>query len=314
MTNIEIEFKKYFTNTCDSVLVTEKADLDRTWWVRPSSLPYCGLRRFLTMAEKGLSEERHMNAESLYYTSTGSSIHTVFQKVLGRGGKILGNWKCPKCNYTRELKKYRVCPKCGTSMTMHYKELELNHLAWRGHLDGLYISIDGEWWVIDYKTCKLYFIHARHKSKSAWRPYVSYSEQQDHYVPLVERSLKIKIAGWMLVFLSRDEPFKQNFVFSRRMSENRKQAINNKIELISTMHKKIFKIEKVSEVAELYENKRCSSLSAHNNLFPFSPCPYAKDCFNRSDMVTKIKEIVHESKYLPLLQFMPKNIKKELYE
>lgn len=308
---IEKEFRQYLIETCDSVIITEKADLRRTFYVRPSSLPYCGLRRFLTLAEHGIKEEGTMNAQSLYYTSTGSSIHGVFQKVLGKGGKIVGDWICPTCKYERLLKTYRICPKCHTSMTSHYRELALGHLAWRGHLDGLYIARNGDVFVIDYKTCTLLALH-RMKSDH-WKPYLSYSEQQDHYVCLVEQAIKRKVAGWILVYLSRDNPFKQNSVYPRLMTENRKQVIRGKIELVSDMHKHLFKIQKVSEVAYLFENKRCSSLSAHNNIFPFDPCPYAGQCFNKSDMVAKAKEIVNTSKWLPLVQWMPNKIKRELY-
>lgn len=310
---MDSEFRTYLKETCESVIINEKTDPKRTFWVRPSSLPYCGLRRFLTLATHGVVEERSVNAQSLYFTSTGSSIHTTFQKVLGRGGRLIGNWKCPKCKLDRLLKKYKVCPRCGTSMTMDYRELELGHLAWKGHLDGLYIAKNGELWVVDYKTCKLQFIHQRQRAKTEWRPYVSYEEQQNHYVPLVERAIDRKIAGWMLVFLSRDDPFKQNFVYSRRMTDTKKQAINERIELISNIHKRIFKIEKAKDVSYLYQHKRCNSLADHNRLFPFDPCPFSKICFTKPEMVEQVKKTVKESEYLPLIQYMPKKIKRELY-
>src|SRR5205807_2043199 len=147
-------------------------DKKRIFYLRPSQLPFCGLRKFLNYAETGFPSTSDTQADKLYYTSAGTTTHLVFQKIAGRGGRIVGDWKCAKCGFGRILSQYKVCDKCGNAM--QYEEVEVAKGAWRGHLDNIYVAKNGEWWVIDYKTCKTKFIFEKR-----YGPSISYREQQN---------------------------------------------------------------------------------------------------------------------------------------
>ncbi len=242
----------------------------------------------------------------LYYTNVGTVTHSVFQAIVGKGGRIIGNWACPKCGFKRRMSTYKVCDECKTSMT--YEEVEVSYKAWRGHLDNIYIAKNKELWIIDYKTCMTKFIHEK------WGPSQSYVEQQSHYVVLLEEKLQRKIAGWMLVYLARENPIKMQRIISRRLREETKERLRKENNLYTKMHKKLWKIESLSEVKPLYLNKRCSNRADHDRTFRFDECEHVKECFKRSKMVGKIKRIVNESEHLPLIQYMPDKIKKDLYD
>jgi hypothetical protein len=307
MNPIEKEFRHYFKTTCDSVLVNENTEKRRIFYLRPSSLPFCGLRRFLKFAEEGIKFNADSKADKLYYTGVGSTTHLIFQKIIGRGGRIVGDWKCGGCGFERKLSTYKVCDKC--SSPMQYEEVELSKGSWRGHLDNIYIAQNGEWWVIDYKTCKTEFIF-----KKQYGPTASYREQQNHYTVMLEDKLQRKIAGWMLVYLARENPMKYQRIVSRRITDEAKEQLRQDNALYSRLHKHIFLVEKVSEVKILYENKRCADIKEHNRLYRFEPCKYADTCFKQSSMIERIRKIMKKTKWLPLKQFMPKDIKEQLYE
>lgn len=303
---IEQEFQAYLKNSIERVLLEEKVDPRRTFFLRPSSLPFCGLRRFLQWAEEGIKTVRDTPIAALYYTHVGSTTHAVFQQGVGQGGKIIGNWKCRKCGHRRELKTYRRCKKCGDVML--HEEIELGFDAWTGHLDGIYIAQDGSWWVIDYKTCGMDFIK-RAKAK----PSQQYVHQQNHYVALLEQKLGRPIKGWMLVYLARENPMKHNRVFSRRLKDETKEKLHKKNVRFSKLHKRIFKITEVEQVEKLIEHKHCQSREDHDRTFYFTKCPYREECFNPKALEKKVIAIVNKSKHLPLIQYMPGDIKRELY-
>ena len=192
---------------------------------------------------------------------------------------------------------------------MLYEEVEVSYQAWRGHLDNIYVSKQKELWIVDYKTCKAKFIYQKNYGASQ-----TYVEQQNHYVVLLEEKLQRKIAGWMLVFLAREDPIKMQRIISRRLREQTKERLRKENHLYTKLHKKVWKIESLPEVKPLYQNKRCDSKEEHDRAFRFDACPYVDVCLNRGKMVSKIKQIVRESEHLPLIKYMPEGIRRDLYE
>lgn len=300
------EFAGYLKGTFESVLLEEKPDPHRTFFLRPSSLPFCGLRRFLTWAETGFDGIKESPVAAVYFTRVGTTTHTVFQQALGQKGKIIGNWKCRKCSFRRELTTYKRCKKCGDMML--HEEIEIRAGAWAGHLDGIYVAEDGTLWVIDYKTCKLSFITDKNS-----RPAQQYVHQQNHYVTLLEHLLKKKISGWMLVFLAREDPIKYNRVFPRKLRIKTKEKLDKKNRLFSRLHKSIFKIEKTNETKKLIEHKHCTSIEDHDRTFRWNPCPYRNTCFKKLALKKTVDKVVRESSHLPLIQYMPQKIRRDLY-
>jgi hypothetical protein len=300
------EFLGYFRSSCESVLVNQDVEKKRIFFLRPSALPFCALRRFLTFAEEGIKLQTDAQAAKMYYTSVGITTHTVFERIIGRGGRIIGNWRCHACGFTRELQTYRVCKKCKGPM--QYEEVELSKGSWRGHLDNIYVAKNGEWWIIDYKTCRADFIF-----KKQYGAAHSYIEQQNHYLVLLEEKLGKKIAGWMLVYLARENPLKMQRIVQRRMNEETKAKMLQENKLYSRLHKKIFLIKDITEVKSLYRTKRCGDIREHDRIFRFNSCKYKDVCFNEKTMIDRVRIIMKNNSKLPLIQFMPKNIRKELY-
>ena len=304
MNNIEKEFKTYLNDSFNHIILTEPADRSRPFWLRPSSLPFCGLRRLLQFAEKGIPKFQDVRSETEFYTRVGSVSHLVFQKILGRGGKIIGDWYCPKCKVKRVLKTYRRCPKCNRPMK--HREVEVGHKVWRGHIDNIFVAESGEWWLVDYKTCRADFVKNDRPLPQ------SYVEQLNHYVPLLEKKTGQSVAGWMLVFLARENPFSLQKIVARKMSESRKKKVSKQAALYGRLHKHLLKVEDGEGVPLLYEHKRCANKSEHDQLFPYESCPYADVCFSEKKMMQKAVKIIEKSEHLPLIDKAPTRIREEL--
>lgn len=144
---------RYYIDQQTKVIYTDKdpneKPSNRSVELHPSSYPYCGLRQIYRDL-KGIKAEP-MDFYGEYYTSLGTLKHELMQKYLGRGKKILGDWKCLDCDYRMKLTTYKKCPKCQ-SVRLLYEEIGIKFGKWtHGHIDGV-VQINGKWYVIDYKT------------------------------------------------------------------------------------------------------------------------------------------------------------------
>jgi hypothetical protein len=302
---IELEFRQYAQESFNSVLFDEKVDKKRVFYMRPSSLPFCGLRRFLNYAENGIATVEEMQVEKLFYTKVGVQAHLVFQQSIGQGGRIIGNWRCRSCRKRRILTTYHRCT-CGDVML--HEEIGLTYKSWRGHLDGIYVAKNKGKWIIDYKTCSIKVIEKEH-----YTPSQTYVEQQTSYVPLLEEKLGEDIEGWMLVFLARENPMKMLRVVSRRLRDTTKAKVRKRLNLYSKLNKRVWKISYAEQVEPLIQYKRCESLKQHDQVYMWNKCPYAGVCFNERALARKVISIVDKSKHLPLIQYMPDKIKESIY-
>lgn len=303
-------YTSYFSRTCDSVLVDTPSDPTRTFYMRPSSLPYCPIRKFLTLASKGIPAVQTHDAGSLFYTSVGTTVHEVFQAILGRGGRMYANWVCRHCKNVAPFTTYAKCPKCKKSgADVDHQEISVAKLrGWRGHLDGVIRDADGVLWVIDYKTTNLDFV-----SRADSKPHKSYVMQQKAYVVLLEEILGEPVAGWCLVYLARDNPVKRRRLFSCVVSDAEKKVIRKKLVHMAKLHGQLFKAETLADLKPLYENKLCASSVEHDEYFKYEGCEYRDVCFKRSAMVKHCKSVLRESTVLPLIQFMDKATRKTIY-
>lgn len=305
------EVRQYFDKCRQETCFPSKVDPERVFFLRPSSLPFCALRRFLHFAEEGVSDTNIMNADGNFYVKTGITMHTILQDTFGRGGRILGDWKCThyRCQHILRWTTHKKCPKCGSPT--RYEEAEFKYKSWRSHLDGAYRSRKKKNWLLDYKTSSTYILG---DDKPAI-PTVSrtYQEQSKRYVVFVEDKYGIEVEGFIIVYVSRDNPFKLYKLSPVVMSQEEKDKIRKLANKEDYLHKKMFKIKSVVGAQRLCEGKLCKNKTDHDKNFPYQSCPYVNDCFDDEKMSVTIDRIVMQSPHLPLVKYMPDNIKFQLY-
>ena len=160
--------------------------------LHPSSFPYCALWHAHDIFENGgIPTTQEEDYYGQYYTGLGSFKHELMQDWLGKGGKILGNWKCKKyhdkkkpCKGKRKFDFYKPCPKCKGEM--NYEELAVKYgRHTHGHLDGIF-EYKGKYYIIDYKTAGQYKLF-QHKSGRAKVFPLAYNKAQiESYCAYIE--------------------------------------------------------------------------------------------------------------------------------
>lgn len=268
--------------------------------LRVSSFPYCPIKNYFQLAD-GLQDLAQITAQSDYFTSVGTTVHSILQRWLGtifvgregeeeQQGHMFGEWFCPTCKTKPKLTIIDdiICPDCGNFM--EYKEL---FGMWKGgaiggHTDGIFVDGD-DWWVIDYKTTS--------KSKvDSWRrnpkrtnndasnivlPYYANVKQIESYCVLFENRFKHKIKGWILVYLCRDNPFYSNgrAVVAHAMDDDEKDKVRKRLDKytiqFNTFHESLRDNNKEG-IHEIVDTRPCKkgypsyTKLMHND---FDPCP-----------------------------------------
>lgn len=271
---------------------------DKEW--HPSSGPYCGLRDAYERYIRGEDPEIEQDFSSDYYLNVGTVTHDAVQTWLGKSGKIIGKWRCEDCGNTRSFGPYPGKCKCG-SIRIKYEELGGNDGVISWHTDGLFKYGD-EYWLVDYKTSSMFAIQKaidlRKQGKKTDLPYKKNVVQIENYTVLVERRYNIKITGWLLVYLPRDNP-KQNywiFVAGKQLTDDRREELGTRIDNWA----KDFKVAQqvttkpIAVFKRLMPTKLCDSKEFYDEWVgtPFEQCPLAENgcCFRRSRLVAHIKQ------------------------
>ena len=315
----EVNIRQIFSDQIDQVNreleIEETKDLSRFFYLRPSAFPYCGIRTFLD-SHGSLHLPRLMSFSGAFYTGVGSTVHSVFQKYLGRAGVIIGDWECPKCHSWKRFAKLQHCDTC--KIPMHYRELEIkDSRGLAGHLDTLFEEPfeEKELWVVDYKTTSMKDIEKHRKTGKVF-PHRVNVHQILAYVVLLEHYFKIKIKGWMLVYLPRDNPFKDRIVISGRPSEKKRARELKKIQRWIKIHRLMLRTSTEEQAQTLWKYKLCDSRKDYfeNYYDHFDKCNYVDGCFNHA-VNTLIEETLKKglaTKVYPLIEHAPKKIRKEL--
>lgn len=276
--SISREVAGYFTKS----MRRELADLiDRQDKLRVSGFPFCGLKKAyekMTFVPTAIPSD----AGREFYTSVGTAAHLVFQRWLGQGGRIWGDWKCynKQCNHIVHFSKKRKCPKCKSEM--EYEEFEVKayrHLS--GHIDGVYQSTNGSFWVIDYKTSSVKNIK-QHRKFGDLFPYAKNKAQIMTYCALLEEKYDIKISGWSLLYIARDDPYTIE-VCSGVTPEKAKKSILRKCKQYDEQWEVIQNLRTPADIEYLVETKPCKTREFYNEHFKgFHGCPLEAVCFTRS--------------------------------
>jgi ATP-dependent helicase/DNAse subunit B len=168
---------------------------------------------------------------------------------------------------------------------MEYEELEVkafNNLS--GHIDGVYRDKNGKYWIIDYKTSSVRVIKSQKENPTL--PYAKNKAQIMAYVALIERCYDIKIEGWSLLYIARDDPFTYKVV-SGTVSDRIKERIIRKCKEYDDQYEvyKRLKDPKTatwSDMQKLIEGKQCKTFEFYSEHFSgFKGCPLAPVCFTK---------------------------------
>lgn len=227
---------EHAVNACIEFALNEgtrssRNDPTRVNFLRVSSFPFCARSWFLSL-QISRATRRNSNAFSDYYTSVGTTVHTVFQhaldslhqtvhdediKRLPSQAVLVQDWKCLNCSARYEYQpKPHQCKWCACPF-FHGEEHELTfskHIL--GHMDGsfAYPLADGKpyskRWIhipIDYKTTTESAI------KGSALPYSDNVDQLSSY-GAIKAAQGFNIPGTCLIYVCRDNPRKRKTIFT----------------------------------------------------------------------------------------------------
>jgi hypothetical protein len=277
--DIDEEMQNYFRASMAEELPVTKVYEDR---LRVSGFPFCGLRDLY----KRLIDHKttHTSSGMEFYTGTGTTAHLVYQRWLGAAGRIYGCWKCksntcnPESSITVPFGHSNICPKCKGEM--EYEEFTVRYGKYStGHIDGVYKDSEGNYWILDYKTSSVKACR-RHKTEpDGVFPYTKNKIQVQSYAALIELEFDIKIKGWILLYVARDDP-KICVSVSGLTSSDDKRRILKRIDSYNIQWGRVQSTESYADVQWLIDHKPCKTREYYEQFFGgFKGCPLHTVCF-----------------------------------
>jgi len=189
------DFLTVYGKVWKDIYISEPADPSRVLSLRPSQLPFCPVGFFINHALRGMY--RSLDLAGGYYTSVGTTVHTVMQTWLPQSSRFLADYQCHECGKWHRLSHNWEC--CG--FPCEYHEVQINYKGVVGHIDGIYLDKQGNYWILDFKTTSKAGSEKKRKD-----PGPVYREQVEAYAYFIYKQYKIKVKGVMLVFVIRDNP------------------------------------------------------------------------------------------------------------
>lgn len=280
--------------------------------LHPSKLPYCGLRHLhdrLTQT-KDYTDDTFTNQ---MFANIGQGVHWAYQRFMGAMGNAVANWYCKgpwndeHPEEVIELKTYpkRPCPVCGRPYK--HREVKFEDGALVGKSDFLWLARTGDdaWgnllMVVDVKSSDDDRIAAQVED-----PTIGYFPNRDHtyqiesYVPLVEDKLERKVDGWILHYVGRGKPFKNQLKIIQLVNDDDRQVFRERNQYYKDHHALSLKVDGSSDrdmdaFEELVKTKPCASQEDYTANFHnyFNPCPVRDSCFGRQRL---------ENHFFPLLR------------
>jgi hypothetical protein len=283
-------FNKVYSKALALELET-KMEMRRNFELHPSSFPYCGLRHAHEIIMNGTKRTRHLQGSGKFFTSIGTTLHEIIQEYIAKIDdpdiKIVGDWRCQKC---KKRKIGTKPPLCTPTCKVKYHEIGVEYKKWtKGQIDlVLEVIYKNKKYIIvvDFKTTSSKKILA-HKSKAIF-PYTTNKKQIESYCGyLASPPTKYNVLGYMLVYISRDNPFLTatvgKFVDIEKLKKDNARMEDH--------FGRVMKLNS-SEVGYLADNKVCTDFDYYekNIKDQYNPCPLASICFNGriKDTVTKL--------------------------
>jgi hypothetical protein len=283
--SLQKEVESKITSILNRVLeegrVRKENDPTRLTDLRFSSFPFCEIRWFLGIPGASAKGAWEPFGKS-FFTSVGSTVHHVIQSAFEdlaasvEEFQLIKDWRCPKCdNVHRYCVKPKECEKCGNSH-LEGEEVLIEEKNLTGHVDEVLrirVKTNGKTlWIkiiLDYKTTSTSGLN------SGKLPYTGNKYQIESYAGyLASRDPEIK--GWVLVYLTRDNPYKFK-VFSDFDLDV--EAIVARIKGYRKRFRRAARIETQDEMIELIKNRPCC-----DKLQPEQDeCKYALTCAGRKN-------------------------------
>jgi hypothetical protein len=277
---------------------------------RPSSFPLCSILTYMKLVQ-GASLghfESSRSASGDYFTSVGTIAHENIQFHMGFSGKIFGDWKCRnmackkglrgrnlfdaagnlvrKGRLTRKNTTEHKCPKC--SHPMEYVEKEISYKGLKGHIDCIVKMADGTYWVADYKTC------TKNKLESGKLPAKAHLKQLPSYCWVLQKKYGMTIAGFSLLYFSRDNPFNY-FEHAEEWTEKWNKKCENLIKQERIKFRAGVASFRSMNPAEAIKHKPCNTLAFYEKeMAYYTECPMLSVCFNPKKLKKALDEHVKE--------------------
>lgn len=294
---------------------TYTSDKGRRPEYRPSAFPLCSVRVFMRLI-KGVSlgyfeEERTAGGD--YFTSVGTTTHETIQFQMGFSGKVWGDWKCEHIDckkgkrsldlydangrlvrpgmLTRKNTTNNVCPCCGRPMA--YVEKEIRYKGLKGHIDCIILMDDGTFWVADYKTC------TKNKIGKGTLPEKSHLKQLPSYCYVLKKKYRMKIAGFSLLYLSRDNPW-EYYEHAERWTKKWEGRCAELVKGERRKFKAAVKSLGTGDVSYAIKHKPCRTMACYERtMASYTECPMLDVCFNenklRKTLIAHMKEFPTDS-------------------
>lgn len=298
--------EKHLAGDIDEIRVSSLPKRDQAiFWRRqtefhPSSAPICPLRLAYTKFTLGSDPVIQTNFAGDYYLNVGTIAHRYLQYWLGKSGKIVGNWTCSTCSPKvayRFSTKPSSCRECkGSDFDYHEVGGKDDNVHW--HADGLF-KCEDEYWLIDYKTTSSYQIEQHRKTRNVF-PYYSNLFQIETYIPLIERKYNIKVAGYFLIYLSRDKPNNIKYgieIVGVKLSSIIREKLYERLDRFKKAHELASQVlqfpAKVFQKA--IKTKLCPDLETYTTKIKgYNPCPFEDVCFLPKTLTAHVKKVLQE--------------------
>jgi hypothetical protein len=277
MAGVLKEFKQYYLDAVATQVEDERTHEER---LRVSGFPYCPLKHAYKQMTAHVKKDIDMSGR--YYVEVGTVAHELMQDWMGRAGQIYGQWKCrtPGCKGFRAISRKNKCPICKGRM--NYEELTVKAFKnVSGHLDGIWRSKNGEYYVIDYKTSSARIIQSQ--KSHGMLPYHHNVAQIRAYCALIELMFDIKISGWILMYVSRDSPMDVVYATGKPISKKEKARYLKKIKKWDRQWDEVLAVTTFKGLMDIVAQKPCDSYEFYKEHYDsYTPCPLSKGhlCFN----------------------------------
>lgn len=294
-----LPIQREFEDVYDRIMRREKipspTSIHRVAELRPSQLPFCAPSFWIENASKGVF--RLMSLPMAYYTSVGTTVHTVMQRYMALSNKFLADWECKVCGKKTTHTHENRC--CG--QLMEYEELtvavKFPEGVVSGHIDGVYRATDGHYYIIDYKTTSLSSMAEKLK-----KPPLAYYEQLRCYAYLLYKQFGIQVAGIMLVFIPRDNPRKRGTWAELIDLDDLVDTIPARISRHLKWHHHVMSLVDRDEALSLAECKPCGD--------PYCAFCELEDKEDKLDLISRAYTFAKKSDRLPLTNVVEREMKK----
>lgn len=285
--------------------------------LHPSSFPFCPMHYAMEYIQHDdVFEQEQESLAGNYFTGIGTVVHAVMQNAISQAHLqlpksldhyLIGDYKCRSCGHTHKFSVYpRKCKGCKIKPKLGFEYEEL--AVWWGknivgHSDGLY-KFKGKYFVIDYKTTSSFAV-AEHRKTGKHFPYSYNVKQIKSYCALFEENYNIKIEGWMLIYIPRDN-YHDYEIVGDDISEKQKKRVKKQMDYYDRTFGQVRSLKALRSrkkilmlLNSLWEEKVCNDKKDYEKKMKdtYFECPFGEEgiCFNKRLMQKQFDVVLNTS-------------------